>query len=128
MKNTLLLLLILLFLFFIALPINNIEARRGCCSHHGGVCDCNCCDGTSLSATCVPYYPQCGASPRTKYKLLVPNHKLLIPEKDFFKQQPLPKNFATGTSKKNSEEGFIWWIIGIGITAYIFYTLGKRKK
>lgn len=36
-----------------------VEARRGCCSHHGGVCGCTCCDGTSLSAKCSPYYPAC---------------------------------------------------------------------
>lgn len=49
------------FLFFslIFLP-KNIEARSGCCSHHGGVCGCGCCDGTSLSSTCAPYYPECG--------------------------------------------------------------------
>src|SRR6266700_6577057 len=35
------------------------EARSGCCSHHGGVCGCGCCDGSSLSAICAPYYPQC---------------------------------------------------------------------
>lgn len=34
-------------------------ARSGCCSHHGGVCGCGCCDGTGLSSTCLPYYPQC---------------------------------------------------------------------
>jgi endonuclease YncB( thermonuclease family) len=38
------------------------EARRGCCSHHGGVCGCSCCDGSSLSAKCAPYYPECNAS------------------------------------------------------------------
>ncbi len=38
------------------------QARSGCCSHHGGVCGCGCCDGTSLSATCAPYYPNCGSS------------------------------------------------------------------
>jgi hypothetical protein len=37
-----------------------VEARSGCCSHHGGVCGCGCCDGTSLSTTCAPYYPNCG--------------------------------------------------------------------
>lgn len=36
-------------------------ARQGCCSHHGGVCGCGCCDGTPLSATCAPYY-DCGKS------------------------------------------------------------------
>jgi len=40
--------------------INNVEARRGCCSWHGGVCGCRCCDGTPLSSTCLPYYPECG--------------------------------------------------------------------
>lgn len=34
-------------------------ARSGCCSHHGGVCGCGCCDGSSLSNTCAPYYPEC---------------------------------------------------------------------
>src|SRR6266568_375749 len=34
-------------------------SRSGCCSHHGGVCGCGCCDGSSLSAICAPYYPQC---------------------------------------------------------------------
>lgn len=45
------------------------SARSGCCSHHGGVCGCGCCDGTSLSATCAPYYPSCNTSykPYTTY-------------------------------------------------------------
>lgn len=38
------------------------EARSGCCSSHGGVCGCGCCDGTGLSATCAPYYPSCNSS------------------------------------------------------------------
>lgn len=50
--------LILLFLFVIPI-FSTIDARSGCCSHHGGVCGCGCCDGTSLSATCTPYYPKC---------------------------------------------------------------------
>src|SRR5689334_20774748 len=36
-----------------------VNARSGCCSHHGGVCGCGCCDGSSLSITCAPYYPEC---------------------------------------------------------------------
>ena len=49
--------------------INEVEARSGCCSWHGGVCTYKCpdgvnvgymcCDGTSLSAKCAPYYPKC---------------------------------------------------------------------
>lgn len=46
--------LILLFIF--APPV---FARSGCCSWHSGVCGCSCCDGTPLSATCLPYYPGC---------------------------------------------------------------------
>jgi len=55
------------FLFFslIFLP-KNIEARSGCCSHHGGVCGCGCCDGTFLSSTCAPYYPSCGSATTAK--------------------------------------------------------------
>lgn len=34
-------------------------ARQGCCSRHGGVCGCKCCDGSALSAKCSPYYPSC---------------------------------------------------------------------
>lgn len=59
--------LILTSLFLLAL-ITDIGARSGCCSHHGGVCSyqcpnggiCHrCCDGTSLSEKCAPYYSQC---------------------------------------------------------------------
>lgn len=55
------------FLFFslIFLP-KNTEARSGCCSHHDGVCGCRCCDGSSLSATCAPYYPSCGSTTTVK--------------------------------------------------------------
>lgn len=31
-------------------------------AYHRGVCGCQCCDGTPLSSTCLPYYPQCGAA------------------------------------------------------------------
>lgn len=46
-------------LFLIAVS----EARRGCCSWHGGVCGCMCCDGSSLSYKCAPYYPSCVEKP-----------------------------------------------------------------
>lgn len=42
--------------------MGNIEARSGCCSYHSGVCGCSCCDGTPLSDTCAPYYPNCNNS------------------------------------------------------------------
>ncbi|MCZ7384811.1 MAG: hypothetical protein O8C63_08710 [Candidatus Methanoperedens sp.] len=54
---------LMFFALFVLLPIDGIEARSGCCSHHGGVCGCKCCDGTSLSAKCAPYYPSCNNKP-----------------------------------------------------------------
>lgn len=48
----------ILFLY-VVFPLS-IDARSGCCSWHGGVCGCQCCDGTPLSSTCLPYYPECG--------------------------------------------------------------------
>jgi len=61
MKKLLVSLFILTLLCIVLLPFGNAEAWPGCCSHHGGVCGCHCCDGTSLSATCAPHYPQCQA-------------------------------------------------------------------
>lgn len=49
--------------FFLTIFLFGVEssanARQGCCSRHGGVCGCQCCDGTPLSAKCAPYYPDC---------------------------------------------------------------------
>ena len=42
-----------------------VEAHSGCCSWHGGVCGCGCCDGTALSSTCAPYYPECSSTTST---------------------------------------------------------------
>lgn len=55
------------FVFFILLFLPfSVDARSGCCSSHKGVCGCGCCDGSPLSATCLPYYPECsGGSQRT---------------------------------------------------------------
>lgn len=39
------------------------EAQSGCCSHHGGVCGCMCCDGSALSDACRPYFPCVPTSP-----------------------------------------------------------------
>lgn len=65
-------------IILIAIPSISL-ARSGCCSYHGGVCGCECCDGSSLSSTCAPYYPACGDDdsddeyiPATR-KITVPN-------------------------------------------------------
>lgn len=47
------------------MAIPDAEARRGCCSHHQGVCGCKCCDGTALSDKCAPYYPACPSGSNT---------------------------------------------------------------
>ena len=65
MKLWIKILSVFLFFFLILLP-KNTEARSGCCSHHNGVCGCRCCDGSSLSATCAPYYPSCGSTTTVK--------------------------------------------------------------
>jgi len=46
-------------------------ARSGCCSHHGGVCGCRCCDGTGLSSTCAPYYPECSGGSTIQKKVYI---------------------------------------------------------
>lgn len=58
------LLFLLSFIVLLLIPISNVDARRGCCSWHGGVCGCGsngrtiCCDGTySPTCTCGYYEP-----------------------------------------------------------------------
>jgi len=63
MKHFLILASFLIFLF--TLTIQTADARSGCCSHHGGVCGCGCCDGNPLSAKCGPYYPECSSNAGT---------------------------------------------------------------
>lgn len=97
-KKILLLSLSLFILsLFITLSLNDVEARQGCCSWHGGVCGCQCCDGTPLSATCAPYYPQCNTY-----------------------TAEIPKGGDDGGS-------IWWWIIGIGFVGYLFYAFKKKK-
>lgn len=48
--------------------IPEASARSGCCSHHGGVCGCGCCDGSGLSAKCAPYYPECSGGSTYQYQ------------------------------------------------------------
>lgn len=60
MKRSIYLLILISFLALIFTA--QVDARSGCCSHHGGVCGCGCCDGSPLSAICAPYYPECNNS------------------------------------------------------------------
>ena len=66
------------------------------------------------------------------YKLI--NGKCVKPE-PVKEQPPVPQEglpasekFTAEIPKEDGGGGFIWWIIGIGAAAYIFYALGKRKR
>jgi len=128
-KNKLLLIIFLLFLF--VLSIYNVEARSGCCSHHGGVCGCRCCDGTSLSATCAPYYPQCSQPVRQKAptptKPISSESKSEISENDLPSQIYNPNKYIAQISNEddNSIFGGILWL---GIGGFITYLFLRRKK
>ena len=61
---------VIIILFILSFILSSsAEARSGCCSWHGGVCSYSCpggsgigyrcCDGTSLSVKCAPYYSTC---------------------------------------------------------------------
>jgi len=134
----------LLLLTFLLLSLGlNTEARQGCCSHHGGVCGCRCCDGTSLSATCAPYYPQCNQPvqkdiPSIKTEVKTPElQEEIKPPKV---EEQTPKNNSpispydyqknlTAEIPKESNDGFSWiWIIIIAFIGYIFYNILKKKK
>lgn len=52
-----------LFILLILAATSLAHAQSGCCSSHGGVCGCSCCDGTPLSAKCRPYFPCTGGKP-----------------------------------------------------------------
>lgn len=60
MKKILSLKLILVSTFIFIASLNNAEARRGCCSWHGGVCTYTCPDGVSTGYQCcdgTPFKP-----------------------------------------------------------------------
>ncbi len=75
MKIKIVVFIVLSFFFFNSFSF--VEARRGCCSHHGGVCGCFCCDGTPLSSTCLPYYPQClNERGQTQKEIYIPKYQI----------------------------------------------------
>lgn len=53
--------IVIIVIFFSLKVPTSVNARSGCCSHHGGVVGCGCGDGTPLSAICAPYYPECSS-------------------------------------------------------------------
>lgn len=93
---------ILAIVIFSLLP-KSVYARSGCCSHHGGVCGCGCCDGTGLSSTCAPYYPGCSGGNSRETPIYVPE---VIPTRvpptsiptRIPTQRPLPTRIPTATT------------------------------
>lgn len=123
------------------------NARSGCCSHHGGVCGCRCCDGTSLSATCAPYYPNC-SSP-TPARIYCGDGSCNGSETCSscssdcgackpVKQEPINNNrtnvsnesskiLANVNTGEQSSESWIWWVLGIIGVGVVAYKIGKKK-
>ncbi len=138
---------LLAFVLFV-FSVNIAEARSGCCSHHGGVCGCGCCDGTSLSTTCAPYYPQCNgpiSTPKpTPKPTSIPTPNPSPKPTSTSTPSPLPtvslspKNVVVPTSpptaqgsstsesgSNNSMTAILASLLGVG--AYRLVTKGKTK-
>jgi hypothetical protein len=126
---------------------DNVEARSGCCSHHGGVCGCGCCDGSSLSSTCAPYYPECNApiptQKPTPKPTPIPTPKPSPKPSLSPSPSPIPSPSVTPTSvpvstptvlgDKTSESGSSNWTTAIvaslvGAGAYHLATKGKKDQ
>ncbi len=134
--------LALILLLFIFLPWFSIQARSGCCSHHGGVCGCSCCDGTSLSAKCAPYYPQCSAVKSAQAQFEIPQStspqstalqssasKNITPITENQQADEDSENFITENPEEEKNNGFTWLLIlGIGFGSYILYKFAKRDR
>ena len=122
-------LLIFLFIVVIVFPLNT-NARSGCCSHHSGVCGCRCCDGTLLSATCAPYYPQC--SRPVEQKLIIPTTSIPSKLETTGNTLPVgtynPNEYTAQVSNKNKGNSSLWFIvIGSSIVGFIICSFLKRK-
>jgi len=106
----------------------NIEARSGCCSHHGGVCGCHCCDGTSLSTTCAPYYPSCSSSnssvPTVKPK---PESKPDPIKIDTSKSKPQSSYTAQIQDKTDESYNWAYWAMGIVLVGGVSLVLLRKK-
>ena len=140
MKNPIKIIILFSFLFLVPL---GVSATSGACSYHGGVCGCGCCDGTSLSATCAPYYPGCSSpSPSRIYcgdnscngsetcsscpRDCGPCSTTQQPDNT----NPLDKTqgmVAGASTEKQSSNSWIWWILGIFGVGVVAYKIGKNK-
>ena len=111
-------------------------ARSGCCSYHGGVCGCSCCDGTPLSSTCAPYYPECSQPvnilPATTKKPIIktPTPSTPIPtvqptETPEVKSIVSPTPSSEVKGEPTQKNHFFDWVVGIGIGIFALPKLIK---
>lgn len=72
-------------------------ARRGCCSHHGGVCGDSCCDGTPLSVKCRG--GSSSSERRKSYKTRngrTDPRPVYVPSRDYYRRtEPYPPGSST---------------------------------
>ena len=61
-------LILITSLLFISLA-HNAFAVKGCCSNHGGVCGCECCDGSLFTMRCQKLYSECKKPQDTSEKI-----------------------------------------------------------
>lgn len=117
---------------FFFVSVSMVEARSGCCSHHGGVCGCGCCDGTSLSTTCAPYYPQCNApviNPKV-FKTPTSTPKPTDTPKPSMKAlSPISSPIAQSTNTSDTKsDNWTTAIVGSLVGAGAYHLFTKRKK
>lgn len=100
-------------------------ARSGCCSHHGGVCGCGCCDGTGLSSTCEPYYPEC-SRPVYIAPVAASSPISIIQPTESPATEPSPKVTNSpistvipevkGITMEKKDNSAVGWVVLIGVT------------
>lgn len=95
-----------------------VSARSGCCSSHRGVCGCGCCDGSPLSATCAPYYPECNSR----------QNSINIPQNNLKYINSNKNAVSNQADTKNNGDSTTLGIIAASATGLIGYAIGKRKK
>lgn len=140
---------IIITIFILILSPLAVSAHSGCCSHHGGVCGCGCCDGSGLSATCAPYYPECNndyqpvetpisdpavqtpvndqtpPAPAETPTPATPDAPILTATID---QTSSPAN-SNSAPAETSQSGNGWeWFFGGVAACGVLYAIGKSKK
>ncbi len=127
MKAGLKIILPALIIFLIS--ASPILARSGCCSHHGGVCGCGCCDGSPLSSTCAPYYPQCNRQVLPVYiPTLTPtptSRPTSVPTlRPTFVPTVTPTTSLVQSSSTTNSMG---WIVG-GVAIFVGWIVWRHRK